>query len=87
MKPENRSFPRTRAARSQSLRTLWTAGLALIAVILVIARLNGTDSASWSKISVGLIVAVLLIRQVTRRRGSKGPKAAEPDPRSRLNLQ
>lgn len=76
----DRSTPRT------SPRTLWTAGLALIAVILVITRLNGDASPIYSKIVIGLAVLFLIIRQLSRRSDGKGPRAAEPDPRSRLNL-
>ena len=76
----------TRKTRQQSPRTLWTAGLALVAVILVMTKLNGNALPAYSKIVLGMAVVVLLLRQVSRRSGGNGPKAAEPDPRSRLNL-
>ena len=78
--------PRMDRTPVRSSRTLWTAGLALVAVVLIISRLNGDASPVYPKVVIGLVVVVLVFRQWGRRAGNKGPRAAEPDPLSRLHL-
>jgi hypothetical protein len=60
--------------------------LALIGILILMTRLNGEGSTLYPKVLIGFAVAVLLLRQLRRRSDGNGPKAAEPDPLSRLNL-
>jgi len=66
---------------------LWTAGLALVVVVLLILGLSSSaPSGFFSKTAIGLAVLLLILRQTTRRLKRNAPRAAQPDPRSRLNL-
>ena len=76
-----------RETRRSSTRSLWTAGLALIAVVLVILHLNGgLEPSAYSKVAIGLAVVFLISRQVGRASKGKRLRAAEPDPKSQLHL-
>lgn len=86
MNGNSKDSPANRKRFRQSPRTLWTAVLGLVAVLLVITRLNGDITSLYPNVLIGAAVAFLLIRQLRRRSGQRGPKAAEPDPLSRLNL-
>ena len=78
---------RDRKASLQFSKMLWTAGLALVVVAFLILGLRGSAGPSfYSRGAIGLAVVLLIIRQVSRRSRARGPRAAEPDPRSRLNL-
>ena len=77
----------SRKATGKATRSLWTAGLALIVVIVVIAQLNGSlDRSDYARVGVALAVLLLVVRQINRRSRGKGPRAAEPDSRSALHL-
>ncbi|MGA8029455.1 MAG: hypothetical protein WB992_20120 [Bryobacteraceae bacterium] len=66
---------------------LWTAGLALVVVILMILGLSSSAPRGYfTKAAIGLAIVLLIVRQVTRRMKGKAPRAAQPDPRSRLKL-
>ncbi len=76
-----------RKSVTQFSKNLWTAGLALVVVALLILRLSSSAGPSfYSRGAIGLAVVLLVLRQLSRRSRHKGPRAAEPDPRSRLNL-
>lgn len=80
--------------RKSTLRSSLLLGMAGLAIVLLILFVLGASSSApsgfWSK--VGVVVAVLLLilrqmqRQLKRRGATKKPRAAEPDPQSRLNL-
>ncbi len=77
----------TGETRTSSTRSLWTAGLALIVVVLVILHLNGgLEPSAYSKVAIGVAVVFLVGRQVSRRSKGKRLRAAEPDPQSQLHL-
>lgn len=82
---------RDRKSTLRSSLLLGMAGIVLVLLILFfLGRSSSVPSSFWSK--VGIVVAVLLLilrqmqRQLRRRGYGKKPKAAEPDPQSRLNL-
>lgn len=78
---------RDRKSALQFSKMLWTAGLALVVVALLILGLSSSAGPSfYSRGAIGLAVVLLIIRQLSRRSRGKAPRAAEPDPRSRLNL-
>lgn len=63
-----------------------TIGLVLIAIALVILGMSSSQSlAFYQKIAIGIIVLLLILRQIGRRmkRKSKGPA---PDEKSQLKL-
>jgi hypothetical protein len=79
---------RERKAALRNAMTLWTAGLVLVAVVFVIVGLSsGASSDFWKRAALILAVLLLILRQVGRRLRGRTPRAAEPDPRSRLKLQ
>jgi len=66
---------------------LWTAGIALVVVILLILGLSSSASPRFfSRAAIGVAILLLLVRQVGRRLRTKGPRAAQPDPKSTLKL-
>ena len=87
----NKYEQQARQQRNSSLRSgmsLWTAGLALLAVVLVIIGLsNSAPTAFFKTAAVILAVVLLVLRQLSRRlRGRSAPRAAQPDPKSTLKL-
>ena len=85
-KYEERAEQQRRAGLRFSM-TMWTAGLALIVVVLVIL---GVSSSGGPRLAPGaaIVLAVLLLvfRQLARRLKTKGSRAARPDPKSTLKL-
>jgi hypothetical protein len=78
---------RERKGVLRSSMTVGTAGLALIVVVLLIAGLSGSAPPRFfSMAAIGLALVLLVLRQVNRRLKGKTPRAAQPDPRSRLDL-
>jgi hypothetical protein len=76
-----------RKAVVRSSMTLWSAGIALIVVVVLILRLSGSaPSGYFSKAAIGVAILLLLVRQISRRLRSHTPSAAEPDPKSAINL-
>jgi apolipoprotein N-acyltransferase len=76
-----------RKAHLRSSMTLWTGGLVLVAVAFAIVGLrSGSPPQFWSKAAIALAVLLLILRQLNRRLKGRMPKAAQPDPKSRLNL-
>jgi hypothetical protein len=64
-----------------------TAGLALIVVVLLIVGIrNSAPPRFFTEAAIGVAVLLLILRQVARRMKGRTPRAAEPDPKSRLNL-
>ena len=84
---EERAEQQRRAALRFSMM-IWTAGIALVVVVLVILGLStSAPSGFFSRGAIVAAVLLLVFRQISRRlRGRRGSRAAEPDPRSRLNL-
>ena len=87
----NKYEERARQERKAALRfsmMIWAAGAALIVVVVLILGLSSSAPPRyWSRAGIVLAVLLLILRQVARRLRSKAPRAAQPDPRSRLNLQ
>jgi hypothetical protein len=78
---------RDRQSTAQFAKMLWTATLALIVIALLILGLSSSAGPSfYSRGAIGLAIVLLVLRQLSRRSRAKGPRAAQPDPRSRLNL-
>ena len=86
----NRYEQRAEQERKAALRfsmMLWTAGLALVVVVLLIVGLSSSAPAGYfSKTGIALAVLLLILRQVTRRLKGRTPRAAQPDPKSQLKL-
>jgi hypothetical protein len=83
---EERAQRERRAALRSSL-TMSTAGLALIVVVLLIVGIrNSAPPRFFTEAAIGVAVLLLILRQVARRMKGRTPRAAEPDPKSRLNL-
>jgi amino acid transporter len=81
-----RAEQRRRAGLRFSL-SVWTAGLALLAVVLVILALSSSAAPRLGP-TAAIVLAVLLLvfRQLSRRLKTKGSKAAQPDPKSIIKL-
>jgi hypothetical protein len=78
---------RDRKSTAQFAKNLWTAALALVVVAFLILGLSSSAGPRfYSRGAIGVAVVLLILRQLSRRSRAKGPRAAEPDPRSRLNL-
>ncbi|HSU30260.1 MAG TPA: hypothetical protein VLJ11_03410 [Bryobacteraceae bacterium] len=82
---------RTRKSALRSSIFFGMAGVALALLLLVaLGSRNSAPSGFWSK--TGIVAAILLLllrqvqRQLRRKSQSKRPRAAEPDPQSRLHL-
>ena len=83
---EERAARERRAAMKSSM-TMWTAGIALVVVVLLILGLSSSASPSFfSRAAIAIAVLLLVLRQITRRMRRGSPRGAEPDPKSRLNL-
>lgn len=83
---EQRAEQQRRAALRVSMM-IWTAGIALVVVVLLILGLSSAAPPRFfSRIAIGVAILLLILRQIGRRLKGKGPRAAQPDPRSRLNL-
>jgi hypothetical protein len=86
----NKYEEQARSQRQAALRSsmsVWTAGLALVVVALIILGLRGSANPDYfDKGALGVAVLLLLLRQVGRRLKGKGPRAARPDPKSTLKL-
>ena len=76
-----------RKAALRSSMSVWTAGLSLIVVALVILGFRSDAPPDYFyKGALGVAVVLLVLRQVARRLKSKVPRAARPDPKSTLKL-
>jgi hypothetical protein len=86
----NKYEERAGQQRQSALRfsmMIWTAGAALI--VLAIAILGLSSSAPprfWSRAAIVMAILLLILRQVARRLRTRTPRGAQPDPKSRLNL-
>lgn len=87
----NRYEQRTQTQRAATMRfsaMLWTAGAALIVVVFAILGFStGAPREFWYRGAIVVAILLLILRQVSRRIRVRNPKSAQPDPRSRLNLQ
>jgi hypothetical protein len=75
-------------AALRSSMSIWTAGLALVIVALIILGLRGSATPEFFyKGAIGVAVLLLLFRQIARRlKSADGPRSARPDPKSTLKL-
>lgn len=76
-----------RKAALRSAMLAGTVGLVLIAIALVILAMSSSAPLGfYQKVAIGIVVLLLILRQVGRRlrRKSKGP--ATPDEKSQLKL-
>ncbi|MCU1292440.1 MAG: hypothetical protein JWP08_1290 [Bryobacterales bacterium] len=79
---------RDRKASMRFSMMMWTAGAALIVVVVMILGLSASASPQfWSRAGITLAILLLVFRQVARRFKGKKPRSATPDPRSKLNLR
>ena len=66
---------------------MWTAGIGLVVVVLLILGLSSSAPLRFfSKGAIAAAILLLVLRQLSRRLRNKGPRAAQPDPRSTLKL-
>ncbi len=85
-KYEQRAEIQRRGALGMS-KMLWSAGAALVVVVLLILGLSSSAPPRYySRMAIAAALLLLVLRQVARRTAHRRPKAAEPDPKSRLNL-
>jgi hypothetical protein len=85
-KYEKRAHAERKAALRSSM-TIWTAGLALIVVVVLIMGLRtSAPSSFYSKGAIGVAILLLIVRQLSRRLRSGSSRASQPDPKSSLNL-
>ena len=86
----NRYEEQVRQQRKAALRSsmsVWTAGVALIVVALIILGFRSSAPPEYFyKGALAVAVVLLLLRQVARRLKTKVPRAARPDPKSTLKL-
>lgn len=86
----NRYEERAQKERRATLRSslgMGTAGVALILVVLLIVGLsNSAPPRFFTEAAIGAAVVLLIVRQAARRMKGRPPRAAEPDPKSRLHL-
>ena len=86
-KYEQRAEQQRRNALGMS-KMLWSPGAALVIVVLLILGLsNSAPPQYYYRMAIVAAVLMLLVRQIARRTARTRPRAAEPDPKSRLNLQ
>ncbi len=85
-KYEQRAEAQRRSAMRSSMMT-GTAGVALLAIVLLIVGLHSSAPPTFiTRAAVGVAVLLLILRQVSRFSRGKAPRAAQPDPQSRLDL-
>jgi ABC-type cobalamin transport system permease subunit len=83
---EERAQKQRRTALRSSM-TMGTAGVALVVVVLLIVGLSSSAPPRFfTQAAIAAAILLLILRQVSRRMKHRTPKAAEPDPKSRLNL-
>jgi hypothetical protein len=86
----NKYEKRAQADRKAALRssmTIWSAGLALIVVVVLIMGLSTqAPSGFYSKAAIGVAILLLIVRQLSRRLRGGAPRAAQPDPKSSIKL-
>jgi hypothetical protein len=86
-KYEQRAAQERRVSLRNSM-SMWSAGAALVAVVLLIVGLSSSaPSTFFIRGAAVLAILLLVLRQVARRMRSRTPRAAQPDPRSKLHLQ
>ncbi len=86
----NKYEQRAEQERKSALRSsmmIWTAGLALVVIAFgILGMSSAAPPRFFSKSAIVVVVLLLVLRQLSRRLKSKNPRAAQPDPQSRLNL-
>jgi uncharacterized protein YhaN len=87
MNKHEQQAARQRQAALRSSMSLWTAGLFLVAVVIFIAGIRESAPPDFFyKAAIAMAVLMLVIRQVSKRMKSSGPRSARPDPKSTLKL-
>lgn len=87
MNKYERGAEEQRRSTIKSSMTMGSAGVALLAVVLIIVGLNSSAPQTFfSRSAVGLAIVLLVLRQLGRRSRGKSPRAAQPDPESALHL-
>ncbi|MFL6353318.1 MAG: hypothetical protein ACJ74Z_15920 [Bryobacteraceae bacterium] len=85
-KYEQRAAQERKTALRSSMK-MWSAGVALILVAVAILALSRSGTPrSWSKSAILVVILLVMLRFVSRRSATKRPRAAEPDPQSKLKL-
>jgi 4-hydroxybenzoate polyprenyltransferase len=83
---EKRALSERKAAVRSSM-TIWSVGIALLVVVFLILGISGSaPSGFYPRVALGIALLILMIRLVSRRLRSEAPRAAQPDPKSSLNL-
>jgi cobalamin synthase len=87
----NKYEQQARQQRTAALRSsmpLWTGGVALLVVLLLMVGFHySLMQTNFFKIAaVTLAILLLILRQLMRRLRGKAPRAAQPDPKSTLKL-
>jgi hypothetical protein len=86
----NKYEMRAELERKAALRfslMIWTAGIALIVVVLLILGLSSSAPPRFfSKGAIAVAILLLVLRQLSRRLRPRGSRAAKPDPQSTLKL-
>ncbi len=76
-----------RQAALRSSMSLWTAGLFLVVVVILIAGIRQSAPPEFFyKTAIAFAVLMLLIRQIAKRMKTAIPRSARPDPKSTLKL-
>lgn len=85
-KYEEQAKQQRRAALRSSM-SVWTAGLSLIVVALVILGFRSSAPPEYFyKGAVAVAAILLVLRQISRRLKTNVPRSARPDPKSKLRL-
>ena len=76
-----------RGATLRNSMTMWSAGAALVVVVLLILGLSsGAPSTFFMRGAIAAAILILVLRQIGRRMRGRAPRAAQPDPQSTLKL-
>ena len=87
MIPQEQRAARDRAATMRFSVMLWTAGAGLIVVVFAILGFSISATPQfWFRGAIAVAVLLLILRRVSGRLRVSNPRSAQPDPRSRLNL-
>jgi hypothetical protein len=78
----------SRRPAKRSTGSLWTSFVALLVVVLLILFLSQSEQPRALSKGIAAVAALLLLIRLLSRRFSKGrePRAARPDPESRIKL-
>lgn len=78
---------RERRAPIRSSRMIWIATILVVLIgLLILGSSTSASPSFFRRAAIGAALLLLLVRQLTRRVKRSLPRAAEPDPKSRLHL-